>query len=73
MVPRPPLAKNVTVAVTLRVKVQVPVSPRWSESVPDTLYVPPESVPDVEISPEELTFRPPLDFVTTNSTEPVLP
>jgi hypothetical protein len=78
MVPTPPLAANVTVttaapAVTVRVNVQVPLSPTGSLSVPETTYVPTERVPVVEMRPEELTDKLGLACVVTNVTTPLLP
>jgi hypothetical protein len=61
-----------TTAVTDKLYDQVPVSPRASESVPDTPYVPAESGPVVEIKPDAFTRRPTFDFVVTKVTAPVL-
>jgi hypothetical protein len=59
--------------VTVRVKVQLPVSWEASESVPETVQLPAGRVPEVVMTPEEETRTPQAFDVLTKVTAPLWP
>ena len=61
------------VGVTVRAKLQVPVSPRRSLSVPDALYMPARKVSGAVIFPEEDTFNCGAPFDSVYVTAPFEP